>query len=670
MSRVDSEFRWMLSQARAPKLRTMRRFAEEEIVVHTGPCKGRFRTRNQPFMGLWLDAVDSGLWRLFNSTGPRQGGKTLLTCVIPLMYHLFEIMETVIFAVPDLDIADDKFRENLLPAIGATRYAELLPTTGEGSRNGKVKNAVVFKNGATLKFMTGGASGLASDRGRQGYTARVIIVTEKSTFGGTGEASVEANKLEQIRACTNSFGDRARFYEESTLTTEFDPTYIDLKQGTDSRIMGPCPHCKVFVAPEREHLSGWQEAQSETEARANAFFCCPACGEKIDETERRTLNEQAVLVHRGQEVIDGRVVGELPPTDTLGFRFSAFQNMFRSAGDVAVDEWKAARSPNEDDAERKMCQFVWCLPFKSQVQELVTLSPAGLAARQGKTIKGMVPAECVLVTVGADVGKWKSWWQAVAWFANGASVVIAYGHFEMESEQLGEEFAILKMLRDLRKICEQGWTWEGHGTARPADLVSIDSAYKQSVVFQFVRECQADPNTRDRYWPVRGFGEGQLAGGSYHGPKKTGNQTRLIGDGYHVTVFLAERVHVIEFDADYWKTWFHERLSCDAQQPGAMVLFAALPKEHQQIVRHWTAERQTIEFVPNKGEVIKWKAVRRGNHWLDCGVGASIVGHFGGVRVLPEERGRGTGDGGRGADETPQPAVMTPDGRPFSILER
>jgi hypothetical protein len=274
------------------------------------------------------------------------------------------------------------------------------------------------------------------------------------------------------------------------------------------------------------------------------------------------------------------------------------------------------------------------------------------------------------VTVGADVGKWKSWWQAVAWFANGASVVIAYGHFEMESEQLGEEFAILKMLRDLRKICEQGWTWEGHGTARPADLVSIDSAYKQSVVFQFVRECQADPNTRDRYWPVRGFGEGQLAGGSYHGPKKTGNQTRLIGDGYHVTVFLAERVHVIEFDADYWKTWFHERLSCDAQQPGAMVLFAALPKEHQQIVRHWTAERQTIEFVPNKGEVIKWKAVRRGNHWLDCGVGASIVGHFGGVRVLPEERGRGTGDGGRGADETPQPAVMTPDGRPFSILER
>jgi len=63
--------------------------------------------------------------------------------------------------------------------------------------------------------------------------------------------------------------------------------------------------------------------------------------------------------------------------------------------------------------------------------------------------------------------------------------------------------------------------------------------------------------------------------------------------------------------------------------------------------------------------VIKWKPVRRGNHWLDCGVGASIVGNLGGIHVLEQPRIEASRN-----PEPGQPAVMTPDGRPFSILER
>jgi phage terminase large subunit GpA-like protein len=682
---LHRELSWCFAQSKAPKIRTMRQFAEQEVVVHTGPFKGRFRVRNQPLAGLWLDAVDSGRWQRFNTTGPRQGGKTLLGDIVPTLFHLFEIGETVIFAVPDMDIADDKFRENLLPAIAATRFAELLPSSGEGSRNGRVKNAVVFKNGATLKFMSGGASGLASDRGRQGYTARIVVVTEKSAFGGGGEASVEANKLEQIRACTNAFGDQARFYEESTLTTELDPTYVDLKQGTDSRIACPCPHCLQFVTPEREHLRGWQEAQTVTEAKEKSHFVCPACGQPISEDQRRSMNETAVLLHRGQTIamaeetgesgqgtVQPLILGEPPATDTLGFRFSAFNNLFRTAGDVGMDEWRGARATDEEDAERKLCQFVWCLPYQSQVQALSSLSPQGLTTRQSKTAKGLVPAETVLLTVGCDLGKWVSWWKAIAWFPIAGTgiwsgVVVEYGKLDVQSNLVGEEPALLKALAELRDdICEKGWTWEGHGGTRPADLVSIDSAYKGNVVFQFVRECNAKPETRDRYWPVRGFGEGQLAGHSYHQPKKTGNQVLLVGDAYHVTAFPAERVHVLEFDADHWKTFYHERYACEATQPGAMLLHQALPKQHLELAKHLTAEKQTIEFVPDKGEVIRWVVVRRANHWLDCGVGASVVGHFGGARVLPADRIQKPDSGSHQV----APAVVTPDGRPFLITER
>ncbi len=96
-SALAGESDWLLSQARTPRRRSMRRFAEQEIIIPDGPYAGRrFRVDRQPYTGLWLDAVDSGLWSRYASTGPVQSGKTLLCFVFPIVYHLFEIGETVI----------------------------------------------------------------------------------------------------------------------------------------------------------------------------------------------------------------------------------------------------------------------------------------------------------------------------------------------------------------------------------------------------------------------------------------------------------------------------------------------------------------------------------------------------------------------------------------------
>src|SRR5262245_26022230 len=115
--------RWLSANCRAPRVRTMQAFAEQEIIIPDGPFKGRrFRVARQPFTGLWLAAVDAGSgpaglgravdgprFRFFATTGPSQSGKTLLTTLVPLTYHLFEIGETVGFALPDMDMADDKW---------------------------------------------------------------------------------------------------------------------------------------------------------------------------------------------------------------------------------------------------------------------------------------------------------------------------------------------------------------------------------------------------------------------------------------------------------------------------------------------------------------------------------------------------------------------------------
>jgi hypothetical protein len=101
----------------------MRDFAEGEVIIPDGPFRGRrFRCARQPYTRLWFDAVDSGLWNRYVATGPTQSGKTLSCFVIPLLYHLFEVGETVICGLPDMDMAADKWREDILPVIDQSRY--------------------------------------------------------------------------------------------------------------------------------------------------------------------------------------------------------------------------------------------------------------------------------------------------------------------------------------------------------------------------------------------------------------------------------------------------------------------------------------------------------------------------------------------------------------------
>lgn len=656
-----------MSVARDPRRRSMRQFAEQEIRIPSGPYKGmRFTCSRQPFAGLWLDEVDSGQWVYHNTTGTVQSGKTLTASIIPLCYHVFEIVETVIFALPDMDMADDKWREDILPVIEATRYSRYLPTSGEGSRGGKVKNAVAFTNGATLKFMSGGASGVASDKGRAGFTSRVLIVTEKSAFATSGAASKESSKLEQLRARTFAFGSQARIYEESTVTTEDDPIWTDLKKGTDSKIVCPCPHCSTFVAPEREHLKGWDEATNVKEARILAHFVCPACGGRIDESQRLDMNRAAKLLHRGQTIDEaGNIVGDIPMTETLGFRWSAFHNTLRTAGDVGVDEHNGRHATSEEDAEKKLCQFVWCLPYQDQTEVIAPLNREGIMHRLAKSKKGYVPADAELVSIGIDVGQRKLWWVAVAWLGNGNSVVIDYGAKEVLSEQLGVEPGVLLALRELRDDFEAGWAWMEHEHVRQPDCILVDAGWKDTVICQFIRETMEREETSGRYFAAKGFGDNQFAGQSYHKPRKTGAQVAAVGDNYHAAAFPAHNVHIIEFNADHWKIFVQTRLGTDVKEPGAMLLFNTAPREHLRFAKHITSERQYQEFVPNRGTVMRWKKQGE-NHLLDATGMASIAGHFLGVRMP----GMDAADVDVEDSGEPIPTVTMPDGRPFSVLER
>jgi len=260
-SNTRDDLRWFLQHARPRRVRSLRHFAEQEIVIPDGPFQGRrFRCDRQPYTGLWFDAVDTGNWSRCVATGPTQSGKTLAGFVIPLLYHLFEIGETVICGLPDMDMAIDKWREDILPAIEQSRFRDLMPRQGGGSRGGRVES-LQFLNGATLKFMSGGGG----DKSRAGFTSRVVVITETDGMDRPGAASRESDKITQLEARTRAYGSRKRVYMECTVSTEEGRTWQEYTHGTKSRIVLPCPHCDAWVSPEREQLVGWQEAGSQAE---------------------------------------------------------------------------------------------------------------------------------------------------------------------------------------------------------------------------------------------------------------------------------------------------------------------------------------------------------------------------------------------------------------------
>jgi len=619
----------LLENSCSRRFRTYREFAEQEIIIPDGPFAGkRFRCWRQPYSALWFDALDSGLWRRFWATGPTQSGKTLTCYAIPILYHIFELQETVVCGVPDMEMAGDKWREDLLPVILRTRYRDLLPSTGGGSRGGSV-TSIKFRNGATLKFMSGGGG----DKSRAGFTTSVVAVTEADGMDESGGNSREADKISQMEARARAYGQKSKIYGECTTTVESGRVWREYKAGTKSRICVPCVHCGEYVTPEREHIQGWVDAENIVDARANSAWHCPKCGEGWSESAREIMNRGAVLAHRGQDVLrDGSVVGDAPLTDTLSFRWNAFNNMFWTAGDVGRDEWRGMQDEDEENAEKELCQFVHALPYTPPHVDTTPLDAKTLQKRQDGYPKGMLPEDTEHVTVFVDVGKWLCHWALLGWRPGATCQIADYGRFEVPSNEMQEEKAILAALREFRDRVAQGWVKKGHGESVLPGQVWVDSGYQPEPVYTFCRESGKGWYATKGYGAAQGVGQGK----NYSAPKKKNADVKLIGLNYHFARLTKERIVLVHINADFWKTWVHRRLSSPSGEPGAMRLFDAVANDHMSFTKHLTAEKQVTEFVPGKGEVVRWEVVRPNNHWLDCVAGGSAAGHFCGVRLLGE----------------------------------
>jgi phage terminase large subunit GpA-like protein len=622
----------------------MREWAEDELVIPTGPYAGqRYRTIRQPFTRLWFDAVESGRWSEFCGTGPSQSGKSLSLFVIPILYHLLEHRETVIVGLPTLEMAKDKWERDLLPVIEKTSYRDLLPRGGSGSRGGHFTE-MGLRNGATIKFMSSGGG----DKSRAYYTSRVIVFTETDGMQAAQSTSAEANPIEQIKARARAYSIRERrIFAECTVTNENGWIWDSIhRRGTGSQIALRCPHCCKWTTPGRDDLHGWREAESDMEAAAKANFYCPSCGEEWTEDQRVAANRSATLLHKGQE-IDGKgeIVGPDPQTLCFGLRVSAVNNCLLSSADVAVDEWEAARKDDDPDTQKKLFQFVWALPYTPGDVEQVRLDRDATSQRKAPaSSKGSVPDDTDWITVGVDVGKYRCHWTAIAYRQETRSALIFdYGTIEfrevgqdgqtLDANHLGFDHFWRTQFAVWRDRILAGWPGTDGARWEP-DKVLIDARYQgddpdRRVIYDYLREIRDK-----RFMATVGVGSGQVERKRYRQPRKRNKQIQQIGHHYFIQWSNDTRQYTVHVDSDQWKTILHMALAKKIDQPGSLVMFDSMnPNEHRTFVRHLTAEHRVQKFEPGRGTVQQWEVESSANHWLDATVYAFAAGHLVGFRL-------------------------------------
>lgn len=654
---LDAIERWITEELRAPVRRTLLEFAEQEIVIPDGDFEGlRYRTDRQPMARLLLQELPR--WKYNYVLGCTQSGKSLSAFIIPLLYVLFELKENVILGLPDADMANDKWKQDILPVIlAAPNLRQYLPDQGTGSRGGNIKSGVEFSNGATLKVMTGGSG----DKGRAAFTARVLCVTETDGFDAIGGTSKETNKLGQLMGRTLAFdgaGTRWHIFE-CTVTDELGSTWQGWKNGTESRLAMPCPHCGEYVTLGRGDLVGWQDARDVLEAREKAHWVCCECHHAWTDAERVAAAQRSVLVHRGQTVdSEGIVHGPTPRTETLGFRWSAVDNLFWTAGSIGAAEWDAAREEDVEIAERRMLQQYWAVATDPAKTEVSGLTYEAVIGRGAEWVRNEVPPDTQCIVTFLDLGtRSQCHWGALALRPGFTPHVVDYGVFAPSWMQLGEEKALLAAMAEYRARCQ-----EGFGAAKLKPTISgIDlSGSWAPHVYKFCRQFP-------EFIPVMGFGRSQVDNKVYSHPNSRTGDVRLIGERYHKARIKAEGLDLLRVDADYWKSFLLARCLQPTTEPGAFTLFKTPggPRDHTTLGRHFTAERIVREHVADKGWIEYWIREKKDNHFFDVFYDCCALGHLAGARLVDDVKHVAPSQPRR-----PRPAMTMPDGRAFLATER
>jgi hypothetical protein len=256
----------------------------------------------------------------------------------------------------------------------------------------------------------------------------------------------------------------------------------------------------------------------------------------------------------------------------------------------------------------------------------------------------IIPPGSTILTQGIDCGKVILHWVVRAWKVDEANCLVTgytidYGVQDVYGTTIGSDEgvdeALLRALVARREAMVLANYQTEAGEIRDVDLTLVDAGYRTEAVYDACRQLGL------AWKPYMGFGRSNgCVKTSFSAPLKP-TADKKTGDRW----FLSRQPRgtwLVCGDADFWKSWEHDRWLTDPQRNGSLVLFGAAgegkrmsddQKRHLAYSKHITAEIEVEELV--KGVLRRhFKNKSDSNHYLDASYMSNVAASMKGVRLV------------------------------------
>lgn len=273
---------------------------------------------------------------------------------------------------------------------------------------------------------------------------------------------------------------------------------------------------------------------------------------------------------------------------------------------------------------------------------------AAVIERLNRLPRGVVPMETSLLTAMVDVQGEILFYAVAGWNQSFGGSIIDYGTYPEQQlkrfvasdprpslsdvyPNLPAAARIYQALTDLSNILlGKQWVRDGGG-GLTIERMLVDSGWETDAIYRWSRET----SWRGIVIPSKGRSAGATSTPFADYTVRPGDRA---GENWHLTASTGGlKSRLLQFDANYWKSFLAERLETPLGLPSALLFFGASPREHDLLSEHLQSEYPVLVTAPKLNRTVtEWKPKpnRPDNHWFDCLVGCCVGASFAGLRVI------------------------------------
>lgn len=446
-----------------------------------GAEKGPYRLKRTPYIKGPLDACGDWRWRIVGMICATQMAKTVGLALNVIGHRLEDDPVPTLIAFPTRNAGESQFEPKLMSMLRST--PSLWEKTAQGKQNKRTHKRI---NGVDVRVgWTGSAAEMASMEAGLGYADEVDRMPEVPGEGDPIEVllgrmaqfpdglllATASPTLGTVEAYVDPQGfERWRLAEQTDVQSRIWRLW---QESTRHEYMIPCPDCGLFFTPRLRHVV-WPEDASVATVRREARLRCRYCQHDMDEREKLVALERGLHVAPGQVVVDGKVEGDPPESESWMTWVSGLCSPWRTIGSIAAAWVGAARSRDPGRIQAVL---------NVRLGELYSIAGQALpweAVRDRLTADyqmGEVPTECLLAILTVDVQDNRLVIEVRGWGVRMQSWLL-------DTRELWGDPKLPQVWHDLENVM-----FSRFGEL-PVKLTLVDSGHLPDPVYAFVKKHQ------------------------------------------------------------------------------------------------------------------------------------------------------------------------------------